>query len=57
MKMIQIWMNALKIAHIVYFKAFYFEVGNNTQITTDVLVLEALFLKLLILTSIEIPRA
>ena len=43
MKMIQIWMNALKTAHIVDFKPFYFEVGNNPQITTDVLVLEALF--------------
>lgn len=50
-------MNALKIAHIVDFKAFYFEVGNNNQITTDVLALEALFLKLLILTSTEIARA
>lgn len=57
MKMIHIWMNALKITHIVDFKPFYSEVGNNTQITTDVLVLEALFKKLLILTSTEIPRA
>lgn len=41
--MTRIWMNALKIAYIVDSKAFYFEVGNNTQRTTDVLILETLF--------------